>query len=193
MIGSYLRRDILLLLYLLFVGVTHVTASANDTDTFQAPKETTIIMELSFFQSTSFREGVCGAIAGVLQVVLLMWLRTTASYQYRYGGTLRHAMYDLYKQGGILRFYRGVSFAILQNPLVRFSNVVANDITTHFLTSPSLIVFQTAIGSVLAGVLRMFLMPIDTCKTVLQVDGNIGFDYLMTKVAECRTFDFYYL
>lgn len=182
MISSCLGKEILLLTLLLFVVMANVFASANHTNTLQKQKKATIIMHLSWFQSASFREGVCGAIAGIIQVVLLMWLRTTASYQYRYGGTLRHAMYDLYKQGGILRFYRGVSFAIIQNPLVRFSNVVANDITTHFLTSPSLIILQTGIGSLLAGALRMFLMPIDTCKTVLQVDGNIGFDHLMTKV-----------
>ena len=30
--------------------------------------------------------GVSGALAGVAQVLLLMWLRTTINYQYRNGG-----------------------------------------------------------------------------------------------------------
>lgn len=47
----------------------------------------------------SLREGLCGAIAGTAQVACLMWLRTTMSYQHRYGLTLREALRELYLQG----------------------------------------------------------------------------------------------
>ena len=46
-----------------------------------------------------------------------MWLRTTMNYQYANGGSLGNAISTLYKEGGIPRFYRGVSFAIIQNPV----------------------------------------------------------------------------
>ena len=51
-----------------------------------------------------------------------MWMRTTMNYQYANGGTLTNALQTLYKEGGIPRFYRGVSFAIIQNPLSRFGD-----------------------------------------------------------------------
>jgi hypothetical protein len=35
-------------------------------------------------------------------------------------------MATLWKEGGIPRFYKGVSFAIVQNPLSRFGDTAAN-------------------------------------------------------------------
>ena len=55
-----------------------------------------------------------------------MWLRTTMNYQYANGGSLGNAISTLYKEGGIGRFYRGVGFAIIQNPLSRFGDTAAN-------------------------------------------------------------------
>ena len=75
--------------------------------------------------------GLSGALAGVIQVLTLMWLRTTMNYQYRYGTSTKAAMRTLYEQGGrglggLMRFYQGVSFAILQTPLSRFGDTAAN-------------------------------------------------------------------
>lgn len=50
----------------------------------------------------------------VLQVVSLMWLRTTVNYQYRYGTSTRVALRTLYADGGVARFYQGVGPALLQ-------------------------------------------------------------------------------
>lgn len=66
------------------------------------------------------REGLSGAFAGAVQVLLLMWLRTTMSHQHKYGHSLQHTMTDLYRHGGIRRFYKGVEFAIIQAPLSKF-------------------------------------------------------------------------
>ena len=55
-----------------------------------------------------------------------MWLRTTMNYQYANGGSLGNAISTLYKEGGVGRFYRGVGFAIIQNPLSRFGDTAAN-------------------------------------------------------------------
>lgn len=71
--------------------------------------------------------GLPGAMAGLLQVVTLMWLRTIVNYQCRYGTSIGAAASELYRQGGVLRFYRGFVFAIVSNPLSRFGMAAANE------------------------------------------------------------------
>ena len=70
--------------------------------------------------------GLSGALAGVIQVLLLMWLRTTMNYQYRYGTSTKEALKRLWGEGGIGRLYQGVGFAIFQTPLSRFGDTAAN-------------------------------------------------------------------
>lgn len=43
---------------------------------------------------------------------------------------------------------------------------------------------KTAAGSIAAGAWRIFLMPIDTSKTAMQVEGRDGLERLMERVAE---------
>ena len=74
----------------------------------------------------AFRGGVAGFAAGVIQVGSFMWMRTTMNYQYANGGTLGNALKTLYKEGGIKRFYRGLPYAIIQNPMSRFGDTAAN-------------------------------------------------------------------
>jgi hypothetical protein len=131
--------------------------------------------------------GIPGAIAGVVQVLTLMWLRTVINYQSRYGASFMKAVEVLYKEGGIGRFYRGMSFALVQAPLSRFVSTAANDGVDALLAS-----FEatkewgagrsTVVASIVVGLFRMFLMPLDTCKTVLQVDSKEGFRNLMRRV-----------
>ena len=71
--------------------------------------------------------GLPGAMAGLLQVITLMWLRTIVNYQCRYGTSIGAAASELYRQGGVLRFYRGVVFALVSNPLSRFGMAAANE------------------------------------------------------------------
>mmetsp|Transcript_34885 Transcript_34885/g.42091 ORF Transcript_34885/g.42091 Transcript_34885/m.42091 type:complete len:397 (+) Transcript_34885:134-1324(+) len=131
--------------------------------------------------------GIPGAIAGAVQVFCLMWLRTIINYQYRYGTTIRQAVGTLLNEGGIQRFYRGVGFALIQAPLSRFVSTAANDGVEAFLSDLERTKTWgpgrcTAVASIVVGVFRMLLMPIDTCKTVLQVDSTEGFRSLMRKV-----------
>lgn len=71
--------------------------------------------------------GIPGALAGLLQVLSLMWLRTVGNFQMRYGTSMKETVATLYKQGGIRRFYEGVGFALIQGPLSRFGSTAAND------------------------------------------------------------------
>ena len=140
--------------------------------------------------------GLSGAVAGVVQVLSLMWLRTVMNYQCRYGSTFLASLKKLYNEGGIPRFYRGLSFALIQAPLARFVATASNDGVETFLSSfPSTKQWgpgrSTVIASMVVGMWRMFLMPIDTCKTVLQVDSVDGFRGLMRKVKAGKIYVLY--
>lgn len=131
--------------------------------------------------------GLPGAIAGVVQVTTLMWLRTIINYQCRYGTTFRQAFATLFHDGGIPRFYRGLSFALVQAPMSRFVATAANDGVEALLAALEFTKDwgpgrTTFVASIVVGTWRMLLMPIDTCKTVLQVDSAEGFRQLMRRV-----------
>ncbi|GMH71588.1 hypothetical protein TL16_g05696, partial [Triparma laevis f. inornata] len=131
--------------------------------------------------------GLPGAAAGLVQVLSLMWLRTIMNYQYRYGTGTLAAIRTLYSQGGIARFYKGVEFAVIQGPLSRFGSTAANDGVNSLLASLAMTQDwgagrSTFIASLVVGMWRIILMPIDTCKTVLQVDSTAGFKNLIRKV-----------
>lgn len=131
--------------------------------------------------------GIPGFFAGIVQVVSLMWLRTIINYQCRYGTSFTHALMTLSKEGGISRLYQGVWFALIQAPLARFVSTASNDGVEFFMAN-----FEgtknwgpaqtTVIASIVVGMWRILLMPVDTCKTVLQVDSHEGFRNLMRKV-----------
>ena len=71
--------------------------------------------------------GASGALAGVVQVSSLMWLRTAMNYQYANGGNgTLSTVATLYEEGGLPRLYRGVQYALVQNPLSRFGDAAAN-------------------------------------------------------------------
>jgi Mitochondrial carrier protein len=131
--------------------------------------------------------GVPGFLAGIVQVLSLMWLRTIINYQCRYGTSFIEALNTLYKQGGITRLYRGMGFALVQAPLSRFVSTASNDGIQAFLKAfpatqnwgPSR---TTLIAAIVVGLWRIALMPVDTCKTVLQVDSLEGFRQLMRRV-----------
>lgn len=136
------------------------------------------------------RGGLPGAAAGLLQVVALMWLRTVVNYQCRYGTSMAAAAAELYRQGGILRFYRGISFALISNPLSRFGMAAANEgaqALCDVLPGHMSVTFTTWIASLFAGTWRVVLTPLDTCKTVLQVEGSKGFALLTKKVGESHS------
>jgi len=133
--------------------------------------------------------GKAGASAAVVQVLSLMWLRTSMNRQYRYGGDLASSLKELWNEGGIPRLYQGLPFAIVQGPLTRFGDTAANVGILALLESipetQSLPLFaKTAIGSFSAGLWRIFLMPIDISKTACQVEGEDGLKKLLSIVSK---------
>ena len=130
--------------------------------------------------------GAAGAIAMILQVSSLMWMRTTMNYQYRYGTTTRQALSALYSQGGVRRFYRGIGPALFQGPLSRFGDTAANTGVLALLnafpaTADLPVGVKTLCASGAAVSWRIMLMPIDTVKTTLQVEGKDALTKLRAK------------
>jgi len=130
--------------------------------------------------------GLAGAAAMGINVLSLMWMRTTINYQYRHGTTTTAALKHLYKEGGVRRFYRGLAPALLQGPLSRFGDTAANTGVLAFLdqhenTKSIPVAVKTGLASLGAALFRIFLMPIDTLKTVLQVEGKPGLNGLWKK------------
>lgn len=128
--------------------------------------------------------GVAGALAMVVQVLALMWMRTTINFQHKYGMSTSEAMAALYAQGGIGRFYDGLSVALLQAPLSRFGDTGAYAGVMALLDSVELPgSMKTLCASVAAALFRIGITPIDTFKTTLQVEGSKGMSLLMERIA----------
>jgi len=128
---------------------------------------------------SAFRGGISGGIAMAINICTLMPLRTSVNYQYRYGTTSMQSFSTLYRDGGILRFYRGFGFAIIQGPWSRFGDTFANSGTMAFLnakesTKDLNVATKTLLASSAASLFRIISTPIDTCKTTLQVEGKTG-------------------
>ncbi|MEW5312036.1 MAG: hypothetical protein WDW38_003699 [Sanguina aurantia] len=127
--------------------------------------------------------GIPGMAAMALQVLTLMWLRTTINYQYRFGTSTMVALTTLWKDGGIPRFYSGLGPALIQGPLSRFGDTAANTGALALLEDVDMpIMAKTFIASLTAGAFRIFLMPVDALKTILQVEGKNGIPALMSKI-----------
>lgn len=116
----------------------------------------------------------------------MMWLRTTINYQYRYGTGTFTALKTLYADGGVLRFYRGLGFALVQGPWSRFGDAAANtgalELLNSFEATKDKAEWQkTLVASVCAASFRVISTPIDTCKTIMQVEGRQGLTKLGSK------------
>eukprot|EP01028_Stygiella_incarcerata_P011283 TRINITY_DN63032_c0_g1_i1.p1 TRINITY_DN63032_c0_g1~~TRINITY_DN63032_c0_g1_i1.p1 ORF type:complete len:334 (-),score=98.98 TRINITY_DN63032_c0_g1_i1:206-1207(-) len=142
--------------------------------------------------------GIPGAIAMVTQVFSLMWLRTTMNYTHKHGVSMHQAFENLYADGGIARFYSGAGPALLQGPLSRFGDTAANTGMLEMFKATRLntkipVFAQTACASLAAGTWRMFLTPVDTLKTMMQVHGSTkGMQMLKAKLHKSGVGCLYY-
>lgn len=120
--------------------------------------------------------GLAGGSAMFFQVVMLMPLDTTITYQYRYGMDTKSAFQKLYAIGGFRRFYSGLAPAMALGPLSRFGDTGSNAVVMSFLDSQPFtrdlpIIAKTVAGSLVAASWRMAIMPLDLLKTTRQVHG----------------------
>jgi len=137
----------------------------------------------------AFKGGISGMVAGVIQVLALMWLRTVMNYQYRYGGDFSTALTALWGQGGLRRLYKGLQWAVIQNPLSRFGDVAANQGVLEIFASSAWgqglpVGAKTAVASAAGSLWRIAITPIDTLKTTMQVEGADAYQLLLDKVAK---------
>jgi hypothetical protein len=151
--------------------------SDNGKTLVEAPPTFSEIMNKA--GASALRGGTAGAVAMGANVACLMWMRTTVNYQYRNGVSFPMALRTLYADGGIPRFYRGVLPAMLQGPLSRFGDTASNTGVLTLLnnlevTKDMNVGFKTVAASVSAALFRIFLMPIDTVKTTMQVTGKFS-------------------
>ena len=131
--------------------------------------------------------GLAGAAAMVLQVLLLMPIRTIMNYQYRHGSSLTVATRTLYENGGLRRYYQGMGAALIQGPVARFGDTAANAGILALLSSNGYLTklpspIKTIFASVCAALFRMTLTPIDTLKTTLQAQGAGGTAILRQRI-----------
>jgi hypothetical protein len=125
--------------------------------------------------SAAFRGGIAGFVAMILQVILLMWLRTVVNFQYRNNAGILEAFQTLWEEGGLGRFYQGITFALLMGPISRFGDSAANEGMKDLLKGTTLkLELITLCASFAASVWRIILTPMDNLKTNMQVWGKSG-------------------
>jgi len=152
----------------------------------ETPKSTGTVLTAAL--QKAWRSGSAGFLAGTMQVLAFMWLRTAMNYQYKFGGTLVEVLKKLWSEGGVQRLYQGLfPWAIFQAPLSRFGDVAANDMVLVLMGAflPQVPVsVATFMGSLSSAAWRIIITPVDTCKTILQTDGSKGWVMLKDKVSK---------
>lgn len=134
------------------------------------------------------RDGYAASMASVFSVFLLMWLRTTMSYQYVHGVSMVDAISAIYSEGGIFRFYHGLFYALLMMPLSRFGDIASNELAREFFSETQTAAVVTTVASTMAALWRVSICPIDTVKTLMQVHGNKAFPLLNEKIQKMGIF-----
>eukprot|EP01065_Artemidia_motanka_P017570 TRINITY_DN2100_c4_g1_i1.p2 TRINITY_DN2100_c4_g1~~TRINITY_DN2100_c4_g1_i1.p2 ORF type:complete len:507 (+),score=159.08 TRINITY_DN2100_c4_g1_i1:91-1521(+) len=167
---------------------------ADDSKSTDAPPFSEVLAKAA---KRALGGGIAGAGAMTIQVCSLMWMRTTMNYQYRHGTSTMEALRTLYKQGGIPRFYQGIAPALMQGPLSRFGDTAANTGMLALLDSQEStrnlpVGVKTVFSSAAAAAWRIFLMPVDTVKTILQVEGKEGLAKLRAKRMQHGPLVFYH-
>lgn len=143
---------------------------------------------LSIMWVEGLEGGLSGAAAMVVQVLTLLWLRTTMNFQYKHGGSFCAALSYLYKEGGVGRLYAGLLPALIQGPLSRFGDTAANDGVQAALASMEATkgwhaTYVTLVCSLVAGAFRVLLMPIEVIKTSMQVQGAGALGNLRNRIS----------
>jgi hypothetical protein len=86
------------------VHLDAAAAAASAITAFSPSEQKSLSDVLSNAGKKALGGGIPGMAAMGVQVLSLMWLRTTINYQYRYGTTTSVALKTLYKEGGVVRW-----------------------------------------------------------------------------------------
>mmetsp|Transcript_21781 Transcript_21781/g.45811 ORF Transcript_21781/g.45811 Transcript_21781/m.45811 type:complete len:300 (-) Transcript_21781:82-981(-) len=141
--------------------------------------------DVSTKAARAVRDGYAASMASIVSVFLLMWLRTSMSYQHVKGVTMSEAIRQLYNDGGIPRFYKGLIPALVMMPLSRFGDIFSNEVAREFAGNSGLpAAVVTMFASSLAAGWRILISPADTVKTMMQVHGTEGLALLQNKIAK---------
>ena len=124
--------------------------------------------------TAALHAGAAGLLAMAIQILIFMWLRTAAAYQFRYGNTggLLATLRHLWAVGGIRRLYAGVQIAVVYGPLCRFCDTAANGFALQSIDAHRPLWQRTAVASLLAASMRFAIYPLEAIKTSQQVDGT---------------------
>ena len=106
------------------------------------------------------------------------------SYQHVNGVTMKEAIRQLYNDGGIPRFYKGLIPALCMMPLSRFGDIFSNEVAREFLSESYPAAVVTMFASSLAASWRIIISPIDSIKTMMQVHGADGLSNLQNKISK---------
>ena len=140
-------------------------------------------MNQKTIQRNVINSGISSFASMSIQVVTSMWVRTIINHQYRYGNSFYTTSKQLYSEGGVLRFYRGFLPAMTLGPLLRTSGIMSNTyVLNKFKDTNVPMSVQTLIGTGLATICRISLLPLSTYKNIVQVEGKNGFHILKQKI-----------
>ena len=96
--------------------------------------------------------GGCFQVSMCVQVLGLMWLRTTMNYQYANGLSTKQALKTLYAEGGIPRFYKGLviiqkNSIIIYFPPFLFTTTKHDRGANFFLLRKTVVTIYTTIAA----------------------------------------------
>lgn len=159
-------------------------ASQTRESQSQTPEHPVSVGELAAkAMQKAFKGGLAGFIAGIFQVLCFMWLRTIMNRQYYKGGSTLENAKELFMEGGVLRFYQGFGYAVIEAPISRFGDTFSNGLVLALLAGFTIHpLFSTVLVAVTAASWRVVITPIDTFKTTMQVQGEEASRILWEKV-----------
>ena len=101
--------------------------------------------------------------------------------------TARVEYFDFTEVTMFINMFLGIAPALIQGPTSRFGDTFANTLFLALMDSFEQtrnlpVMVRAAGGSVMAGLFRITLTPIDTLKTILQVEGKNGLSILKGKI-----------
>ena len=153
------------------IGDVSTKAARAVRDGYAASSRFCMILYVVLGCCTKLNSAFCSSVhihqvASIVSVFLLMWLRTAMSYQHVNGVTMKEAIRQLYNDGGIPRFYKGLIPALCMMPLSRFGDIFSNEVAREFLSESYPAAVVTMFASSLAASWRIIISPADTIKVI---------------------------